>query len=236
MRILAIIPARGGSKGVPRKNIKLLNGKPLMQYTIDVAQQANGVDRVFFSSEDDEMIEAATSMGVDVPFKRPDQLASDSAGTLEVLQHVVKELAKNGDQYDAVCLLQVTYPFRKSSDIENAIEKFSNGNYDSLISVKEVPHEFNPHWVFEENQQGGLSIATGEKQIIKRRQELPPAFIRDGSIYITSIKILMEENSLYGDSIGFVKSDPERYVNIDTMKDWEIAQSLAIKLYGSCAE
>ncbi|MGB3590700.1 MAG: acylneuraminate cytidylyltransferase family protein [Nonlabens sp.] len=235
MRILAIIPARGGSKGVPRKNIKLLNGKPLMEYTIASALRSWSIDDVFFSSDDQEMVELARDLGLTVPELRPAHLSGDGAGTLQVLQHVVNVLKEEGKEYDAVCLLQVTYPFRKDSDIDDALKKFENGRYDSLVSVKQVPHEFNPHWVFEASEDL-LQISTGEREIIKRRQDLPPAYIRDGSIYITSAKTLMEGNSLYGDRIGFIESDPDRYVNIDTKSDWEQAEELAIKFFGSCVE
>ena len=97
-------------------------------------------------------------------------------------------------------------------------------NSDSLVSVQRVPHEYNPHWTFEVNPDGNLKIATGETQIISRRQELPPAYHRDGSIYITKTDILLKERSLYGKSIAFIESDPDFYVNIDSMLDWEKAE------------
>src|SRR5690606_2699469 len=102
-----------------------------------------------------------------------------------------------------VCLLQPTTPFRTGGLIDKAIEKFRSGNYDSLISVREVPAEFNPHWTFEEKD-GKLKIATGEEEIISRRQDLPKAYHRDGAIYITKTSVLLKQNSLYGDKIGFV--------------------------------
>ena len=109
--------------------------------------------------------------------------------------------------------------------IDSAIEKFSSGNFDSLVSVREVPAEFNPHWVFEE-ENGGLKIATGEKEIISRRQELPKAYHRDGAIYLTKTEVLMEQNSLYGKKIGFIDTTGDPYVNIDTPEDWEKAERL----------
>lgn len=226
MKLLGIIPARAGSKGIPHKNQKLLGGKPLMQYTIEAALGSKLLSSVIFSSEDDHLMKMAENLGVTVPFKRPDHLASDTAGSLEVVQHALETLPEN---YDAVCLLQVTTPFRTSEDIDKAIERFLKLGSDSLVSVQEVPHQYNPHWVFEERE-GVLRIATGEQQIIKRRQELPKAYIRDGAIYITKTKVLQEENSFFGERMGYIELDPELHVNIDTQKDWKKAEALVRKL------
>lgn len=230
MRILGLIPARGGSKGVPFKNKKLLDGKPLLQYTIEAAFKSELLDSVIFSSEDDSLIALATELGVKAPFKRPEALATDTAGSLGVVQHALQELSKMGQQFDAVCLLQVTNPFRKSSFIDEAIKKFSLSGADSLISVLKVPHEYNPHWVFEVSEDNNLKIATGEKEIIKRRQDLPTAYFRDGSIYITKTEVLLDQNSLYGKSISYIESDAARHVNIDTPADWAMAEDMVTKL------
>ena len=102
----------------------------------------------------------------------------------------------------------------------------STSGCDSLISVQKVPHEYNPHWTFEVNEMGNLKIATGEDQIISRRQELPEAYHRDGSIYITKTEVLLQQHSLYGKSTSFIESQPELYVNIDTLSDWEKAEQM----------
>lgn len=230
MRILGVIPARGGSKGIPNKNKKELLGKPLLQYTIESALAATKLDALVFSSEDESLMTLAKTLNVEVPFKRPEELATDTAGTLEVLQHTVTELAKQQKHFDAVCLLQVTNPFRTSKFIDKAIQKFKESNTDSLISVLEVPHEYNPHWVFKTNAEQNLKLATGDNNIIKRRQDLPKAYYRDGSIYITKTKVLLEQNSLYGDTIAYIEADADKYVNIDTMDDWLKAETLAKKL------
>src|SRR5690606_23092871 len=158
-------------------------------------------------------------------FLRPDDLARDSTTSLEVIKHALKELRSYGEEYDAVCLLQPTTPFRSSGLIDKAIEKFRNGDYDSLISVREVPDEFNPHWIFEEKD-GNLQLATGEKEIISRRQDLPKGYHRDGAIYITKSSVLLKQNSLFGEKIGFVDTTGSVYVNIDTEEDWEVATRL----------
>ena len=136
------------------------------------------------------------------------------------------QFLENQNQYfDAVCLLQPTVPFRQVSDIQNAIQKFKKSGADSLISVREVPHVFNPHWVFElEKESPFLKIATGEKEIIPRRQELPKAYHRDGSIYLTKREIVINQQSLYGKKIGFQIIENSPNINIDTMEDWKKAE------------
>lgn len=226
MKILAIIPARGGSKGIPGKNIKLLNGKQLLSYTSDVALQSKYLTEVVVSTEDEEITEEAIKLGIKVPFVRPKELAEDNTPTIDVIVHTLKWYENQNIYFDAVCLLQVTSPFRTVEFLDKAIEKFIEKDCDSLVSVQKVPHEYNPHWTFEINSEGNLKIATGETKIISRRQDLPVAYHRDGSIYITKTEVLLKEYSLYGKSTAFIESDPKFYVNIDTIYDWEKAEKM----------
>jgi N-acylneuraminate cytidylyltransferase len=219
MEILAIIPARGGSKGIPGKNVKLLNGKPLIAYTIEKALQSKLLTKVIVSTDDDAIIKMAMEYGADVPFKRPAELASDEAASISVVLHAVEYFEKKGESFDAICLLQPTSPFRGKGFIDEAISKFIDIKTDALISVLPVPHELNPHWVFEPDQNGNLRIATGEKEIIKRRQDLPKAVFRDGFIYLTKTSVI-KKGSLYGKTLSSIESDPDFYINIDTMQDW----------------
>ncbi len=230
MRILTIIPARGGSKGVPKKNIKLLGGKPLLSYTAEIALQSKLLTEVIVSSDDVKIIETAKIFGVKVPFVRPTELAQDNTPTIDVIIHALRWYKSQNIFFDAVCLLQVTSPFRTVAFLDKAIEKFIHCGCDSLVSVQKVPHEFNPHWAFEVNEDGNLKIATGETEIISRRQELPMTYHRDGSIYITKTDVLLKQHSLYGKSIGYIESDPEFYVNIDTLEDWDKAESILKKI------
>lgn len=223
-KILAIIPARGGSKGIPGKNIKLLGGKPLLEYTVDSARESLLLSRVILSSDDKAIINLAKSIGLEVPFVRPAHLATDLSGSLEVVQHALTFFKDNGALFDAVCLLQPTTPFREKGSIDAAIQQFIDKKFDSLVSVREVPAEFNPHWVFEADESGCLQIATGEKEIIKRRQELPVAYFRDGSIYLTKTEVILKQESLYGDTIGYIISKNKQFVNLDTPEDWERAE------------
>lgn len=226
MKILAIIPARGGSKGVPGKNIKLLNGKPLLGYTVEIALQSQYLTEVVVSTEDEQIREVAKNLGIKVPFIRPMALAQDNTPTIDVIIHALEWYKNQTIFFDAVCLLQVTSPFRTLDFLDKAIEKFMASDCDSLVSVQKVPYEYNPHWTFEVNEEGNLKIATGETEIIPRRQELPIAYHRDGSVYFTKTEVLLKQNSLYGKSTAFIESNPDFYVNIDTMEDWEKAEEM----------
>jgi N-acylneuraminate cytidylyltransferase len=229
LKILAIIPARGGSKGVPRKNIKNLGGKPLMAYTVEAARASKFIDRLIVSTDDEEIMGVARSLTVEVPFKRPEDLAQDQSSSIDLVKHAVNYFKQRGENYDAVLLLQVTSPFREWGFIDKAIEKFVNLEVDALVSVLSVPHEYNPHWIFEANENDELIIATGEKEIIKRRQDLPKAFYRDGSIYITKSDVI-EKGSFFGSKLTYIESNPTQHVNIDTLKDWANAERIAKKL------
>lgn len=224
MRILGVIPARGGSKGIPGKNIKLLHGKPLIAYTFEASQSAQRLSRTIVSTDDDTTFQVCQGLGMDVPFIRPSDLGQDHTPTLPVILHALETLEVKGEHYDAVCLLQPTSPFRSPGLIDNAIESFLIKKPDSLVSVRAVPHEYNPHWVFEPDGENFLHIATGENSIIPRRQDLPPAYIRDGALYLTRTDILRGQKSLYGQKIAYLKHEPPFYVNLDTIADWQLAE------------
>lgn len=226
MRILGIIPARGGSKGIPGKNIKMLAGKPLLQYTWEVASKSNMLSKVILSTEDNAIMKVGKSLGITIPFKRPSNLSEDKSPTLGVIQHALEFYKAKGEIFDAVCLLQVTSPFRTVSFLNNAIETFIEAKTDALVSVLEVPHEFNPHWTFKANDNNELTISTGEQQIISRRQDLPKAYHRDGSIYLTKTETILKDNSLFGNSLSYVVSNRDIHVNIDTIEDWEKAETI----------
>ena len=223
MRILGLIVARSGSKSVPNKNMKILAGKPLLEYTIDSAIASQCFQDLIFSSDSKEYADFALSKGVSVPFLRPGNLAQDSTPTIEVVIHALVQMKSLGKNYDAVCLLQPTHPFRERGSIDKAIKQFIQLGADSLISVLPVPHEWNPHWILEPNEDGYLKLATGEEEIIQHRQDLPPAFFRDGSIYITKTEVILQSHSLYGGKISYIQNNPKYYVNIDTEQDWNEA-------------
>ena len=230
MKILGIIPARGGSKGVPGKNIKLLGGKPLLAYTFEASKASKLLHKTILSTDDNDIIACAAKLGLEVPFTRPDYLATDTAKSIDVVKHAIDFFENQGEYFDAVCLLQVTTPFRAEGIIDSAIQKFIDSKADALISVLKVPHEYNPHWTFEEDSNGNLRIATGEKNIISRRQDLPDTFHRDGSIYLTKTEFI-KNGTFYGNSLSYIESNPKIHANIDTLDDWGKAEQL-IKHYG----
>lgn len=223
MKILAIIPARGGSKGIPAKNIKWLGDKPLIAYSIEQAIESKLLSKVIVSTDDEAIAVVAREYGAEVPFLRPQELATDTAASIDLIQHAIAFLELQGESYDGVCLLQPTAPFREKGFIDKTITAFIEKKTDSLLSVLPVPHQFNPHWLFEADEKGCLKVATGEKEIIKRRQDLPPAFFRDGSLYLTKTATI-KQGSLYGESIGYILNNPQWYVNIDTIEDWNLAE------------
>lgn len=229
MKILGLILARGGSKGVPHKNKKVLGDLPLISYSINSAIKSKLIHNILVSTDCVDLFQIAENSGCKPPFIRPSALSQDSSTSLEVVQHAISFFEEQGILYDAVCLLQPTSPFRKEGFIDSAIQQFIDKQVDSLVSVLPVPHEYNPHWTFEIQEKGLLKIATGEEHIIPRRQDLPKAYHRDGSIYITKVSVL-KQGSFYGDSMAYIESDPEWYVNIDTLYDWNRAEELRIKL------
>jgi len=222
---LGVIPARGGSKGIPRKNIKLLAGKPLLQYTAEAALAAKRLSKVILSTEDQEIAEVGRQCGLEVPFLRPPDLARDDTPTLPVLQHAVRALEDQGERYDAICLLQPTNPFRRAEEIDACIQLLEESKADSVITVLPVPHVYNPHWVYFQQDEGFLRLSTGEASPIPRRQSLPRAFHREGSVYVTKRGVLLDGNSLYGEKVAGHVMDASRSVNLDTLADWAEAEA-----------
>lgn len=226
IRVLGLIPARGRSKGVPGKNIKLLAGKPLLAYTAAAALAAQHLSRVVLSTDDEQIAAVGRACGIEVPFLRPAELAQDHSPTLPVVQHALRTLEAAGEQFDAVCLLQPTNPLRRAADIDACITLLEREQADSVVTVLPVPAEYNPHWVYFRAADGSLRLSTGESTPIPRRQALPPAFHREGSVYVTRRDVILEENSLYGQRVLGVELDPARSVNIDTPDDWAHAEAL----------
>jgi len=229
MRVLGLIPARGGSKGIARKNVRLLGGKPLVQWTIDAALAARALASVVVSTEDEEIALIGRSLGASVPFIRPMELAADDTPTLPVVQHAVRALEQRGDRFDAICLLQPTNPFRTSLEIDACVELLASSDADAVLTIRQVPPEYNPHWVYFRERDGSLRLSTGEPQPVARRQLLPAAFHRDGSVYVTRRDIVVG-GSLYGSRvIGYEILRPNT-INIDTPQDWLRAEAMVQEL------
>jgi CMP-N,N'-diacetyllegionaminic acid synthase len=231
-RVLGLIPARGGSKGIPRKNIRLLGGRPLLEYTAKSALAAGRVSRVVLSTEDPEVAEVGRRCGLEVPFMRAVDLAQDATPSLVVVQDALRWLEERGDRFDAVCLLEPTTPLRRAGEIDACIALLEESGADAVATVRRVPDEFNPHWTYLRDAHGYLRLCTGQATPVSRRQDLPPAFHRDGSVYVARRDVVLERNSLYGEHlVGYVVDD-RPCVNIDTPADWARAEELILASVG----
>lgn len=228
MRVLGIITARGGSKGVPGKNLKLLGGKPLIDYTIDAANDTP-LDRLILSTEDAKIADVARSLGCEVPFMRPADLARDDTPHLPVIVHAVQWMRDNaGYVPDIVLTLQPTSPLRSAADIAAALRMLELSDADSVVSVNEVPAHAHPMRMLRVGADGFATLfATGEpvRKRINRRQDLPQAWVMNGAIYACRTHVLFDtEPSLYGDRVVAYPMPPERSISIDTLEDWAEAE------------
>lgn len=224
MKILVVIPARGGSKGIPHKNIKPLAGKPLIHYTIDVARQIVADEDICVSTDDSEIIQCVEDYGLKVPFVRPEELATDTAGTYEVLLHALDFYEQQGNQYDVVLLLQNTSPFRTTKQVKEALALYQS-DIDMVVSVKEC--SANPYYcVFEENQEGYLKICKGDGTIT-RRQDAPKVYEYNGAIYVINPQSLKQMPlNKFSRRIKYVM-DEQSSLDLDTMNDWKMAELIA---------
>lgn len=221
MKTLVVIPARGGSKGIPHKNIKLLNGKPLICYSIDVARQFTADDNICVTTDDDEIIKVVEEYGLKVPFKRPDYLATDTCGSNEVIQHAYHFFAEKGIEYDAILLLQPTSPFRKVEFLKEAVALYDD-SIDMVTSVK--LSSCNPYYDgFEEDADGLLRISKGDGTI-ERRQDAPSVWQQNGSIYVINSKSLMEKGMAHFTKIRKYAMSELYSVDIDNPFDWKVAE------------
>ena len=224
MKILTIIPARGGSKGIPRKNIKPFAGKPLIYYTIDCARAICIDEDICVSTDDDEIIQVVEDYGLKVPFKRPDELATDTAGTYEVLLHALDFYEKQGKHYDVVMLLQNTSPFRTQEHVIEALKLYAP-EVDMVVSVKECAA--NPYYcVFEENQEGYLHVCKGDGTIF-RRQDAPKVYEYNGAIYIMNAETLKTTHMHKMQKRVKYLMDDRSSFDLDTMFDWTMAEMMA---------
>lgn len=232
-RVLGLVPARAGSKGVPGKNTRALAGRPLLAYTAAAALAAHSLDRVVLSTDDPAIAALGEGLGLEVPFLRPAELAEDATPMLAVLQHALEAL--DDDAIEVVCLLQPTTPFRAPGLVDRCVARLDESDADAVVTMVPVPAEHNPHWVYEHGPDGCLRLATGEADPIGRRQDLPPAYHRDGSVYVFRAGALRSGRP-YGDHLEAEVLDPSRTVNIDTPADWARAEALAAELADSSVE
>jgi CMP-N,N'-diacetyllegionaminic acid synthase len=216
--VLAIIPARGGSKGLPRKNIKELAGKPLIAWTIEESKKSKYIDRLILSSEDEEIIRVAKEWGCDVPFIRPKKLAKDDTPGIQPVLHSIKQLPG----FDFVVLLQPTSPLRTVNDIDNCIEKSYRKN-KSCVSVVEA--DKTPYWMYKIDSTE-LLLPFMDGSSITRRQEAPKVYALNGAVYVAKVdSLITHESFLTNDTISYVM-DKNASFDIDTELDFEICEFL----------
>jgi len=217
-QILAVIPARGSSKGIPRKNLVELAGHPLVYYTIVAAMGAPSVAMTVLSSEDDEILEVARGLGAH-PLRRPEHLSTDSASSESVVEHAILEMIRAGHQFDAVLLLQPTSPLRNSKDIEDAVKDFEGMDEANaaLISVYEPEH--SPYKAFTINNRHYLEALFGSQTPFARRQDLPQAYYANGAIYLVKVGYFLKSGSLFSEHTRPFTMDRSRSIDIDTRAD-----------------
>ena len=224
--ILAVIPARGGSKGIPRKNIVKINDRPLIDYTIQAALQVSRINHVIVSTEDEEIASISRGLGVEVPFMRPNHLAVDQAQSAPVVIDALYRMEEiNNIKYDAVLMLQPTSPLRTSKHIEKALDLFFSQECDSVVSVVSVggTHPFRMKRLVGNQLVNYIDQGFWD---MRPRQALPPAYIRNGSIYLIKRDVLIKEEQLIGKKcLGMVMSDEES-INIDSPLDLKLAELL----------
>jgi CMP-N-acetylneuraminic acid synthetase len=225
VNILGIVPARSGSKGIPAKNIKDLNRKPLLAYTAEAAKASGIIDRLILTTNSKEIADLGLRFGLEVPFMRPNHLAADDSPMLDVLKHAVDEMDKLGWKTDIVVLLQPTSPLRKPKHIIEAIGLLQQKECDSVVSVVEIPDTFAPQKALH-IENGFLRFLTPAGKKITRRQQLTKTFAREGTIYVCWRDVLMGKGSLYGDKCLPLILSREESLNLDTLEDWAIAEQI----------
>ena len=228
MNLLCLIPARGGSKGIPRKNIRAFAGKPLIQWTIEAVQESRIATRLVVTTEDAEIAETAKRAGAEVPFVRPAHLAADESSVLDVVLSALDWFALH-EQWvpKEVCLLQPTSPLRHASDLREAAELLDSSGADAVVSVRLAQE--NPFWMKTADAAGRLHGLLEAPESL-RRQDLPPVYLLNGAIYLTKTAALRRHRTfLPPDTVGYVMP-MERSVDIDEESDWQRAELLAANL------
>lgn len=217
-KVLAIIPARGGSKGVPRKNIRNLAGKPLIAWTIEEAKKSKYIDRLILSSENDEIIKTAIKYNCEVPFIRPSKLAQDDTSGIAPILHALEEVKG----FDYVISLQPTSPLRIAADIDACIEKMIRSNSSACVSVAEPGN--SPYWMYTMNDKGNMAPLIDQGSLILRRQDLPIVYSLNGAIYVAEVNWLQKSKSfLTAETVAFIMPNNRSY-DIDTENDFNLCE------------
>ena len=228
MKVLGVIPARGGSKSIPRKNLADVNGRPLLSFIIEVAQEAKELDRLVVSTDDEEIATVARKWGADVPFLRPPELATDEVDLVSVVRHAMQEMDRLGFVADAIVSLQPTSPLVESDDIDLAIQKLEDTGADSVASVLPIDHE-HPFWVKRLVGDRVLPFNEYTDESYLQRQDLPPAFIFDGGIFVRRRRLLEEWSGRdfgLGNDVRAVVLDARKSLHIDDPLHLELVRAI----------
>jgi CMP-N-acetylneuraminic acid synthetase len=221
--VLALVPARGGSKGIPDKNIRPLAGRTLLEYAARAASASAVVDRVVLSTDSERVAEEGRRAGLEVPFIRPAELAQDDTPMLPVIDHAVEFLAQHGWDAEIVVLLQPTSPLRTPLHIRTAVQELRESKADSVVTVVELPRHVSPDYVMRIDD-GRLVPFLAEGARITRRQDARPAFVRDGTVYAFWARTLRETRSIYGQDCRPLVVPARESITIDTQDDWADAE------------
>jgi CMP-N,N'-diacetyllegionaminic acid synthase len=220
VEVLGIIPARSGSRAIPRKNLVTLYGRPLIAYTCDAAVQSKLLTRIVASTDDNEIAAVVRVAGIEVPFLRPSELAEDSTPMLPVVQHILSQLGSY--QPDVVVLLQPTSPLRRAEHVDSAIRLLMDTEADTVVTVLEVPHNFNPASVLR--MSGGVLTPYQEGSPILRRQDKPRVYARNGPAVLVNRTRVIHSGRLYGDLTRGLEMNRAESIDIDSPEDLEIAE------------
>jgi CMP-N,N'-diacetyllegionaminic acid synthase len=224
LRVLGLIPARGGSQGVPGKNERPLAGKTLIERARDAAATSGVIDRLILSTDSEQIALLGRTLGIEVPFDRPSNLATDVAPMLPVVEHALRTLEADGGYLpDAVALLQPTSPLRTGARLAEAVALLDSSDATSIVSVAQIPAHLAPHYAMRIDD-GRLVSFLPEGSRVTRRQDVPPAYYRDGTIYLTRSETVLAGGDLYGSRCLPLVIPGEEALSIDTPEDWAEAE------------
>lgn len=223
-KILAVVPARGASKGLPKKNVKHLLNKPLIAWTIDAAKGSKYIDKTIVSTDDQNIAKVSRRYGIEIPFLRPKMLSRDSSSSVDVVIHAIKFFKNKGINFDIYVLLQPTSPLRKHNDIDDAIKTLFKKNAKAVISVTEA--SFPPLWTNTLPRDGSMRNFLPSKIVNRNRQSLPKFFQPNGAVFTGFVDYLSEKKAFYGDKTFAYIMPKDRSVDIDDIIDFKLAELL----------
>lgn len=223
-RVLGVVPARMGSKGIPGKNLRLLGGRPLLAYTAAAAADSGVLDRVILTTDSEEIAEQGRALSLEVPFLRPHELARDDTPMQPVVEHAVAHVEREGWQPDFVVLLQPTAPLRKGAHVAKAVQLLAATGCTSVVSVVEIPRHYAPHYAMKIVGEQLMPFLP-EGAAVTRRQDAEAAYSRDGTVYAVRRDVLMHEHDLYGSDCRPLVLPSAESLNLDSEDDWTAAEA-----------